>query len=458
MKSEQQRLKDDVLAELSHSYNVAQFVSFGPGSDPQIRHRVMRSPYPPSESFEEGVRSLLAMSRTINIRSFLAGRPAGNPFHYGISDITKALALIRSLALDGYYTIANETVDVNDGGVSGVAAGGVIEFAPGDTPRAVEKPGIARLPLEEGIDLLKKVYGFEFDFGDLRSTRLEFSLHPLRRGTRNQHAIVWEASEYAAGSLPWEATWPNRFSRFIGDKAFGLLVADGLGHAVPSTTVVARNVAPFSFGRPTGTGEKWLRTAPDEPVPGRYTTTRGWVDPFTLLESEDDKKRVASVLSQAGVDARYSGATRPSRDSKLDVVEGVRGVGDGFMLGRDAPVELPEDIVNDVREVTANLRKQLGDVRIEWAHDGTQVWVLQMHRFHTDIPKRLRLKEPDSDVESWFAYNTASGLEPLRDLIVRAEQEAAGITVIGDFGLTSHIGELLSNSSVPMRFRNSICS
>ncbi|CPX67795.1 Uncharacterised protein [Mycobacteroides abscessus] len=401
------------------------------------------------------MRVLLTMSGSVNIRSFLPNQPAGNPFHYGIDDLTEAVSLIRSLALDGYYTIANETIDVNDGGVSGVAAGGVIEFAPGDTPRAVEKPGIACLPLEEGIDLLKKVYGFEFDFGDLRSTRLEFSLHPLRRGTRNQHAVVWEASEYVTGQLVSEITWPNRFSRFIGDKAFGLLVADGLGHAVPFTTVIARNVAPFSFGRPTDTGEKWLRTAPDEPVPGKYTTTRGWVDPFNLLESEDDEKRIVSVLSQAGVNALYSGATRPRRDSDLDFVEGVVGVGDSFMLGRDVPVALPKDIVSDVRKVTADLHKQLGPVRIEWAHDGTRVWVLQMHRFHTGVPRRLRLGGPVSGrVEHWLTYSTVSGLEPLRELIVRAERETAGIEVIGDFGLTSHIGELLSDCPVPTRFRD----
>jgi hypothetical protein len=45
-------------------------------------------------------------------------------------------------------------------------------------------------------------------------------------------------------------TWPNRFSRLLGDKAFGLLVADLHGLPVPATTVVGRRVAPFRFGRP----------------------------------------------------------------------------------------------------------------------------------------------------------------------------------------------------------------
>src|SRR4029453_19591588 len=82
-------------------------------------------------------------------------------------------------------------------------------------------------------------------------------------------------------------TWPNRFSRFLGDKVFGLLVADLLGLPVPATTAVGRRVAPFSFGRPTGSGERWLRTCPAEPVPGRFLTQRGRRRPFAPLAVED---------------------------------------------------------------------------------------------------------------------------------------------------------------------------
>ena len=48
---------------------------------------------------------------------------------------------MRTLAADGYFTIVNETVDTADGGVSGVVLGDIMEFAPLDTPRGVEKPG-----------------------------------------------------------------------------------------------------------------------------------------------------------------------------------------------------------------------------------------------------------------------------------------------------------------------------
>ena len=172
--------------------------------------------------------------------------------------------------------------------------------------------------------------------------------------------------------------WPNRFSRLLGDKAFGLLVADLLGLAVPATTVVGRRVAPFRFGRPTGTGERWLRTCPAEPVPGRFTTRRGWPDPFALLAGEDPSGEVVAVLAQEGVAARWSGAALPSANGGL-LVEGVPGFGDDFMLARAAPAALPGLVLADVRRAGARAAGRLGPIRFEWAHDGHRVWVLQLH-------------------------------------------------------------------------------
>ena len=61
------------------------------------------------------------------------------------------------------------------------------------------------------------------------------------------------------------------------------------------------------FGRPTGAGERWLRTCPAEPVPGRFLTQRGWRDPFALLAAEDPSvEAVVAVLAQEGVPARCS--------------------------------------------------------------------------------------------------------------------------------------------------------
>src|SRR5205085_7477326 len=154
------------------------------------------------------------------------------------------------------------------------------------------------IPREMGLKLLEKVYHFRPALNYSPSLRIEFSLHPLRRGVRYEHTIVWELEEVGPASFSPNLQWPNLFSRFIGDKAFGLLIADILDLPVPATTVIPRFLAPFAFGNPTGTGELWIRTCPVEQDPGRFTTLRGWFDPFRLMANEDPKgEMIASVLA-----------------------------------------------------------------------------------------------------------------------------------------------------------------
>ncbi len=132
----------------------------------------------------------------------------------------------------------------------------------------------------------------------------------------------------------------EQFSRLIGDKVFGLLVAHHLGLPVPETTVVNRRIAPFIFGLPTGWGETWIRTAPTEQVPGKFTTQRGWTDPYALLAEEDlTGVQIASVLAQQGVNPIYSGALIVGPNRK-PIVEGKQGEGESLMLGESAPEKL----------------------------------------------------------------------------------------------------------------------
>ena len=116
------------------------------------------------------------------------------------ADMTpEILAELRRLSGEGLYTILNETVDVQDGGVSGVAFGDALEFAPGDTPRCVEKPETAGLPRDLGVRLLETVYGFRPNLPAKTVQRVEFSLHPIRRGYRGEHTILWEVEEPGPG-------------------------------------------------------------------------------------------------------------------------------------------------------------------------------------------------------------------------------------------------------------------
>jgi hypothetical protein len=445
-------LKDEMLRRLAEHANVAQFVSFGPGQELRQRHSCLRG-HPPDHRFatpSDGVEALLALSAggSVNVRSFQAGAPRGGPFTYGLTRRDDVLAVLSARAGAGLHTIANETVDVDDGGVSGVAQGGTVEFAPGDTPRSVERPGTVALGHRAALALLGTVYGFTPDLDDRPGERVEFSVHPLVAGVRQTHTILWEAEPAdPAVALGRRLTWPNRFSRLLGDKAFGLLVADLLGLPVPATTVVGRRVAPFRFGRPTGGGERWLRTCPAEPVPGRFLTQRGWRDPFALLAAEDPAGTdLAAVLAQEGVGARWSGAALPGDDGGL-VVEGVAGFGGDFMLAQAAPARLPTQVLDDVRRVGARATATLGPVRFEWAHDGDTAWVLQLHlatatasatTIYPGVPSR------------WRRFDPSHGLEALRDLIASVAADE-GIEIAGDIGVTSHAGDLLRRATVPSR-------
>ena len=175
--------KDRSLDELARVGNVAQFVSFAPGGDHAKQQFSRVAGYEPNHVFAtnyEAIASLLASSPdgTINLRSFTPESPRSRDFHYGIADANEAHSIAAQLSREGLFVIANETVDVSDGGVSGVIQGGVIEFAPDDTPRCVEKQGVASLPIAWGLSIIHCVYGFAPDTVDAGKGRLEVQRSP----------------------------------------------------------------------------------------------------------------------------------------------------------------------------------------------------------------------------------------------------------------------------------------
>jgi hypothetical protein len=443
--------KDEVLDDLARRGNIAQFVSFAPGPDPTLRYAHIRGAEIGDEApLHEAAEALLKASAegSINLRSFHPHQPKSHEFIYGITSGTRSADEVRRLSAKGLYTILNETVDVLDGGVSGVAYGGLIEFAPEDTPRCVEKPGVASLPRALGMRILRTVYGFlpSLDYGD--AVRVEFSIHPLRRGLRAEHTIIWEEEEIDGLALaPGSLTWPNRFSRFIGDKAFGLLVADAIGLRVPFTRVVSRRIAPYEFGVRTNTDEYWVRTAPFEPIPGHFTTRRGWIDPFELLEREDPEgELVPAVLSQEGVPAAHSGAAFVGPDGAI--VEGVAGEGEAFMQGDQPPRDLPIRVIRDVKAALNAASQHLGPVRVEWVHDGDELWIVQLHR--GSAPSTGLMIYPGTP-KTEHAFDIANGLEALRGLVDAIAGTGDGIVLNGAVGLTSHFGDVLRRGRVPSR-------
>lgn len=447
-------LKDDALAKLARRTNVARFVSFGPDSNLPLRHVVLTADAGSGQSLGSArvaVAALLAASGTgtVNVRSFRPGHEQGNPFHYGLESVDDVLAAAQSLAADGLHVIVNETVDVSDGGVSGVRWGGWTEFAPGDTPRAVEAPGTAGLPSGLADELLSTVYGVGVPLADEDpAVRVEFSLHPVPVGVRAERTLVWELVAGERAAAPDDGLdWPNRFSRFLGDKAYGLLVGHLLGFAVPRAEVLARDVAPFTFGTPTGSGQVWIRTCPRDFSPGHFSTVRGWSDPFALLAAEDPTgDRIGSVLVQDGVDARWSGAAAFADDGGPQVL-GVAGVGDRYMSGEVGDAALPRAVRLDALALHSRLAEAVGSCRVEWVHDGEKIWLVQLNRDHVGGGVLSA-----GDATSWVTFDPRGGVDALTSLLAGLA-EGVGVELTRRVGWTSHLGDVLRAARVPARLR-----
>ena len=444
--------KDAILDRLAERGNVAQFAAFRPDTGEAKQSYSRIAGYEPNQFFldpYEAIEALLAASAdgSVNVRSYLPSDPQSREFVYGLRNARDATNVVGRLTSEGLYTIVNETVDVGDGGVSGVLQSQVMEFSPDDTPRCVEKAGVATMPFEKGMLLLQTIYGFRPDLDALRGERTEFSIHPRPMGWKRTHTLLWE-HESGLPELPSaRISWPNNFSRLIGDKAFGLLIAHLSGASVPQTLVISRRIAPFSFGDPTGEGEIWTRTCPTEQQPGLYSTLKGWTDPFALLQREDPEgTAIASVLAQKAVAAAYSGAAIASADGDL-VIEGVEGEGDSFMSGRASPARLPADVLRDVENLDRRLSAVLGPVRFEWVHDGRGIWCVQLHQGRSISTERVIV---DGRPSSWVEFKTSRGLPALRSLLREAPAEA-GILIVGEVGVTSHIADVLRKAGRPSR-------
>lgn len=463
-------MKDEKLDYLvtNKVANVAQFISFEPNSNLKTRFIHINNFDNSKEiSSKKLIEKLIlsAPSKAVNIRSFSRKAMKGNKLVYnkGIDDIEEILKTIEENSLDNKYSIVNENIDINDCGVSGVVLGEVIEFSPEDTPKCVEKEGVCSLPREIGLKILQNVYGFSPDIKFDENYRVEFSIHPNRQGVKKEHTIIWEYEYYEKVDYQRKISWPNNFSRFIGDKVFGLLIADSLGIMVPKTTVISRKIAPFTFGVQTGLNEKWIRTCPVKKEPGKFYTGSSWIDPFKLMDEEESKGsnkiNIASILSQDDVEALYSGASFITEYEYSDLIEGVIGNGDKFMVGEQDKLELPTEVIEAVKNLNNKLRthhKELGDVSVEWVYDGKIVWLVQLNQ----LKGENKYKNSDSNIivhgnpSHYEKVFVKDGLDSLRNKIDLLKDENIGIELIGNIGVTSHFGDLLRLSNIPSILKN----
>jgi len=188
-------------------------------------------------------------------------------------------------------------------------------------------------------------------------------------------------------------------------------------------------------------------------VPGKFTTHRGWLDPYRLMHVEDPTgTAIASVLHQAGVIARYSGALITGPQGEV-TIEGVGSFGDEFMVGRRGPERLPRIIQADVRRTYEAARKRLGPVRLEWVHDGKRVWIVQLHVGATVSAGRTIYP---GQAKRYHRLATDRGIDALRELIATINGAGEGIILVGRIGITSHFGDILRRARIPSRIEEPV--
>lgn len=118
------------------------------------------------------------------------------------------------------------------------------------------------------------------------------------------------------------------------------------------------------------------------------------------------------------------------------------------MLGRQAPEPLPERVERDIRDLHKALAEHLGTVHIEWAHDGSLAWLLQLRQV---APLSSASVIVPGMRAHFRRFDVMRGLEALRAEVAEAREHGDGIELIGDVGITSHFGDILRQASLPSR-------
>lgn len=454
------KLKDEVLNELAEEgVNIAQFVSFDNYNFSEIRYCCMKDNIQPNDS-TEAIKMIINNSNDgmVNVRAF---NETGKSleFRYGLRSYEEVVAAVDNNIENGFYSIVNETIDVNDGGVSGVTLGETIEFAPNSTPRCVEEDGVCTLPNKVGVKMLETVYGFKLDIPFSNDKRVEFSIHPHKQGLYSKHTIIWEVSDVdEVGMATAIHSSPNMFSDLLGEKTYGLVLAHSLGEKIPKSLVLPRRVAPFTFGEETTSTEVWMRTAPNIKQGGLYATRKGWIDPYLFMQREEEKSgfkgsAIGSLIVQDAVESDYSGAAIIYANGSKPIIEGSSGVGDGFMIGEvenSLPNEVFERVLLYVRNLQASYSKLLKNFSIEWAIEDGVIWLLQLNQMSVVGYKDI-IVPTDEEVE-YMEFHATDGIATLRTLIEQVKQEEnIGIEVVGNIGITSHIGDILRADNIPSK-------
>jgi hypothetical protein len=167
------------------------------------------------------------------------------------------------------------------------------------------------------------------------------------------------------------------------------------------------------------------------------------------LTSEDPEGvLISSVLAQEGIDAAFSGSLIVQADGEIKI-EGTRGYGDKFMLGLAELVVLPDEVTSAVVTVYEQAKEKLGPVRMEWVFDTQgEPWIVQIHRGITTSQGLIVHK---GEASFYHRFEVSRGIDELRALIATVQNTREGIVLVGQVGVTSHLGDLLRKAQIPSR-------
>ena len=439
--------------------NVAQFVSFddkGKVEYYSLKEDVWEPDYRNKALLLNNLLKYATYGK-VNIRTYKLDDNMSHPFIQNLSTIDEIYSYLEKFKEQKLYTIVSETVVTNDGGVSGIMDSDIVEFAPGITPRDIENLSsieIAKLPREMGCAILECIYGTTLaPFKYEKNKRIEFSTHPKPIGSSNNNKLFWQIDKSTAHIDAPDICWPNSFSKMIGDKTYGLMVAYFLGFNVPCTTVYNKNdrVPNFTFGRYTKSKKVWTRSCPSESQPGKYPTFPKYVKSSKFFKLCGDYPDMVACIHQDEVNAKYSGGMIIDRDYNV-WIDGVKGFGDHFMMGDvNNTIQLPDKIYKLVKVVGLELSRKINNsIKVEWVVDhNNEFWVLQLR-----VDDSVKACSTIVDVEcfgNYVEYDPLgdTGLIKLRKLVDDIKDTGDGIVVKRKIGITSHVADILRKNKIP---------
>jgi hypothetical protein len=155
---------------------------------------------------------------------------------------------------------------------------------------------------------------------------------------------------------------------------------------------------------------------------------------------------------QDEVSPQYSGGALANKRGDA-IIEGVRGTGEGLMIGSVPPEPIPSEAERAVRQLCHQAVAQLGAIRLEWVYDGAQAWVVQLQQEaslsngFTIVAGRAR---------AYRLFDVSSGIEQLRQTISDVRLKNEGVVLVGRVGMTSHFADILRRGRIPSKLAPSM--